>query len=131
MIITILPAASVKHVLQGVLAPEGWARPLQSWSRVETVWEGVSSQDRSLPSEAAPCWKDVLTDPVADFGDKDGGMLENNTSFELATSPPRPRAACCQQPGATLQRNNMARKFYGLRRALADTKKLIIYSDLL
>lgn len=116
-------------MLQGALAREGWAQPLQSWNRLEAVWEGIGSWDRSLPLEAALCWKDVLTEPVGDPGDKDGDTMWRIT--HPSSWQPLPWAACCQQPGATLQRNNMARKFYGLRRALADTKKLIIYSDLL
>lgn len=57
--------------------------------------------------------------------------MENNASFELATSPLGSLLPAARCHAVVVQRNNMARKFYGLRRALADTKKLIIYSDLL
>lgn len=68
---------------------------------------------------------------VGDIRNKGGGVtLKKNPSFELATPSFGSGPACRQQPGATFKRNNKAGKFYALRWALADTKKLIIYSDL-
>lgn len=66
---------------------------------------------------------------VGDFRNE-GVALEENTSFELATPSFGSGPARRQQPGATFKSDNMARKFYGLCRAPADTKKLIIYSNL-
>lgn len=72
-----------------------------------------------------------LLKSMGDIRNKVGDVtLEINTSFELATPSFGSGPARYQQPGATFQCNNRGRKFDGLCRAPVDTKKLIIYSNL-
>lgn len=72
-----------------------------------------------------------LVQSAGDFKNRMGmSHWRKNTSSQLATPSFGSGPARCQQAGATIKCNNTARKFYGLCRALVDTKKPIIYSDL-